>query len=201
MGLMAVSETGVFLASTIVVGLFAPGELIVHGLTFRLFAICYLLVVGIGQAATIRMAFLHARGAGNLEVHAKRAILSCSVALVALVLVALVLGAAPLAQLVSSTVETTAGLAHRVAIMLRIAGLTLAAVIPAHMITALLRAREDVVVPTGLTMTSYWGIALSAMLLHAAAGHGAQGVWLSLLLGASASSICSSAYLWQHSRK
>jgi hypothetical protein len=39
------------------------------------------------------------------------------------------------------------------------------------------------------------------MLLHAAAGHGAQGVWLSLLLGASASSICSSAYLWQHSRK
>ena len=98
-------------------------------------------------------------------------------------------------------VETDAGLADRVANVLRIAGPTLAAVIPAHMITALLRARNDVVVPTGLIMTSYWGIALSAMLLHAAAGHGAQGVWLSLLLGASASSICSSAYLWQHSRK
>src|SRR6185436_13838911 len=67
----------------------------------------------------------------------------------------------------------------------------------AHMITALLRAREDVVVPTGLTMTSYWGIAMTAMLLHAAAGHGAQGVWLSLLLGAAASSVCSSAYFWQ----
>ena len=198
MGLVAVSETGVFLASTIVVGLFAPSELIVHALTFRLVAICYLFVVGIGQAVTIRMAFLHARGAGNLEVHAKRAILSCSLALVAFVLV---VGAAPLGQLLASTVETGSGLADRVANMLRIAGPTLAAVIPAHMITALLRAREDVVVPTGLTMTSYWGIALSAMLLHAAAGHGAQGVWLSLLLGAFASSVCSSAYLWQRARK
>ena len=199
MGLMAVSETGVFLASTIVVGLFAPGELIVHGLTFRPFAICYLLVIGIGQAVTIRMAFLHARGAGNLELHAKRAILSCTLALVALALVVLVVGAAPLGRLLASMVETDAGLADRVANVLRIAGLTLAAVIPAHMITALLRAREDVVVPTGLTMTSYWGIALSAMLLYAAAGHGAQGVWLSLLLGASASSVCSTVYLWQHS--
>ena len=41
-------------------------------------------------------------------------------------------------------------------------------------ITALLRAREDVVVPTGLTMTSYWGIAMTAMLLHAAAARGAR---------------------------
>lgn len=201
MGLVAVSETGVFLASTIVVGLFAPSELIVHALTFRLIAICYLFVVGIGQAVTIRMAYLHARAARNLEVHAKRAILSCGLALVALVLVLLVLGAAPLGQLLASTVETDAGLADRIATLLRIAGPTLAAVIPAHMITALLRAREDVVVPTGFTMTSYWGIALTAMLLLAAAGHGAQGVWLSLLLGASVSSVCFSAYLWQRNRR
>ena len=197
MGLVAVSETGVFLASTIVIGLFAPNELIVHALTFRLIAICYLFVVGIGQAVTIRMAYLHARAAGNLEFHAKRAILSCALALVALVLVLLVLGAAPLGRLLASTVESDAGLGDRIATLLRIAGPTLAAVIPAHMITALLRAREDVVVPTGFTIMSYWGIALTAMLLLAAAGHGAQGVWLSLLLGASVSSVWFSAYLWQ----
>jgi multidrug resistance protein, MATE family len=197
MGLVAVSETSVFLASTVVVGLFAPNELIVHALTFRLIAICYLFVVGIGQAVTIRMAYLHARAAGNLEFHAKRAILSCGLALVALVLVLLVLGAAPLGRLLASTVESDAGLADRIATLLRIAGPTPAAVIPAHMITALRRAREDVVVPTGFTITSYWGIALTAMLLLAAAGHGAQGVWLSLLLGASVSSVCFSAYLWQ----
>jgi multidrug resistance protein, MATE family len=197
MGLVAVSETSVFLASTVVVGLFAPNELIVHALTFRLIAICYLFVVGIGQAVTIRMAYLHARAAGNLEFHAKRAILSCGLALVALVLVLLVLGAAPLGRLLASTVESDAGLADRIATLLRIAGPTPAAVIPAHMITALLRAREDVVVPTGFTITSYWGIALTAMLLLAAAGHGAQGVWPSLLLGASVSSVCFSAYLWQ----
>src|SRR4029453_5350690 len=95
----------VFLTSTIVVGLFAPGELVVHGLPFRLVAICYLFVVGIGQAVTIRMAFLHARGAGNLELHVKRAILSCTLALVALVLV---VDAAALGQLLASMVETDA---------------------------------------------------------------------------------------------
>jgi Na+-driven multidrug efflux pump len=67
--------------------------------------------------------------------------------------------------------------------------------IPAHMITALLRARDDVAVPTGFTMASYWGVALTAMLLFATAGHGARGVWLALLLGASLSSLCFAAYV------
>jgi MATE family multidrug resistance protein len=197
LGLVAVSETGVFLVSTIVVGLFAPSDLIVHALTFRLIAVCYLFVIGIGQAVTIRMAYLHARAARSLEVHAERAILSCGLALIAFVLVLLVIGAAPLGQLLATTVEADAGLAERISALLRIAGPTLAAVTPAHMITALLRARGDVVVPTGFTMVSYWGIALTGMLLLAAVGQGAQGVWLSLLLGASTSSACFSAYLWK----
>jgi MATE family multidrug resistance protein len=197
LGLVAVSETGVFLVSTIVVGLLAPGDLIVHALTFRLIAVCFLFVVGIGQAVTIRMAYLHARAARSLEVHAERAILSCGFALIALVLGVLVLGAAPLGRLLASTVHADADLAERVSALLRIAGPTLAAVTPAHMITALLRARGDVAVPTGFTMVSYWGVALTGMLLLAAAGHGAAGVWLSLLLGASTSSVCFSVYLWK----
>lgn len=199
MGLIAVSETGVFLASTIVVGIFAPHELVVHAVTFRLMAVGYLFVVGIGQAVTIRMAYLHARAARSLEVHARRAIASCSLALAAIVLGLLVPGAAPLGRLLAATVATDAepaGLAGRIAGLLPIAGPTLAAMIPAHMITALLRARDDVIVPAGFTMASYWGIGLTAMLLLAAAGRGAEGVWLSLLGGAALSSASFCAYLW-----
>jgi MATE family multidrug resistance protein len=199
MGLVAVSETGVFLASTIVVGLFAPHDLIVHALAFRLMALGYLFVVGIGQAVTIRMAYLHGRAARNLEVHAKRAIASCGLALAAAVLGLLVVGAAPLGRLLASTVATDAelaDLAHRIAALLHIAGPALAAMIPAHTITALLRARDNVVVPTGFTVASYWGIALTAMLLFAARGEGAEGVWLSLLLGSVVASTSFCAYLW-----
>ena len=62
---------------------------------------------------------------------------------------------------------------------------------------ALLRARNDVAIPTGLTVLSYWGVALGAMLLLARAGHGAQGAWLSLLIGASVCSAGLGTYLWR----
>ena len=75
--------------------------------------------------------------------------------------------------------------------------LTLAALVPGHAITALLRARNDVAVPTGSAVLSYWGVALAAMLLLAGTGLGAGGAWLSLLLGASVSSTCLAAYLWK----
>jgi MATE family multidrug resistance protein len=204
MGLVAVSETGVFLASTIVVGVFAPHEIVVHAVTFRLMAVGYLFVVGIGQAVTIRMAYLHARAARSLEVHARRAIASCSLALAAIVLGLLVPGAAPLGRLLAATIASDAelaDLARRIADLLPIAGPTLAAMIPAHMITALLRARDDVIVPAGFTIASYWGIALTVMLLLAGSGRGAEGVWLSLLLGAAISSACFCAYLWTPKRR
>jgi MATE family multidrug resistance protein len=204
MGLVAVSETGVFLASTIVVGVFAPHEIVVHAVTFRLMAVGYLFVVGIGQAVTIRMAYLHARAARGLEVHAKRAIASCGLALAAIVLGLLVPGADPLGRLLAATIATKAELADlapRIADLLPIAGPTLAAMIPAHMIAALLRARDDVIVPAGFAMASYWGVALTSMLLLAGAGRGAEGVWLSLLLGAAISSACFCAYLWTPRRR
>jgi Na+-driven multidrug efflux pump len=167
----------------------------VHALAFRSIGVCYLFVVGVGQAATVRMAYLYARGVRPLEVHAERALVACGLALVALVLAALVAGAGPLGGLLAAMVRTEWDLAAPVAALLRVAGLALAAMIPAHMITALLRARDDVAVPTGFTMASYWGVALTAMLLHATAGHGARGVWLALLLGASLSSLCFAAYV------
>jgi MATE family multidrug resistance protein len=200
MGLVAVSETGVFLASTLVVGIFAREDLLAHVLAFRSIAICYLFVASIGQAATIRLAFLHGSASRSLQVHANRAIATCSIILVALALVVLILGAAPLSQLLGSTVEAEADLTNRIAVLLRIAGLTLAALIPAHIITALLRALGDVGAPTAFTMASYWVLGLTVMLLLSTAGFGAQGVWLSLFLGASVCSLCSAAYLWRGRR-
>jgi Na+-driven multidrug efflux pump len=160
-------------------------------------AVCYLFIAGFGQAVTIRMAFLNARAAGGPQAHAARAIATTSMALIGLVLTLLLLGADKLAAVLAMALGERGDLAYRVAALLPTAGLTLAALIPAHVITALLRARNDVAAPTGCTVLSYWGIALGAMLLLAHAGYGARGAWLSLLIGASVCSTCLVAYLWR----
>jgi multidrug resistance protein, MATE family len=201
LGLTAVAETGVFLASTILVGLFAAHDLIVHTLVFRAVAAFYLVIAAVGQAVTIRMAYLHARSAITLQVHASRAATSCSLALIALILSVLVLGADPLGSLLAQTIATDADLSAPTTGLLRIAGLTLAALVPSHMIAAVLRARHDVGVPTGLVLVCYWGLALSVMLVLCNLGFGARGAWYSLLLGALASSACFSIYYFTRSNR
>jgi MATE family multidrug resistance protein len=197
MGVTAVSETGVFLGSTIVVGLLAPQDVLAHALAFRAMAVCYLPVAGLGQAVTIRMAFLHARAADRPQAHAVRAIALSCIGLIVLVLGLLWLGADWLGGVLAMAVEAQGDLAGRVTDLLGAAGPTLAALIPAHVIAALLRARNDVAIPTGLTVVSYWGVALGIMLLLAHAGHGAYGAWLSLLIGASVCSAGLGVYLWR----
>jgi MATE family multidrug resistance protein len=197
MGLIAVSETGVFLASTIVVGLLAPGELVVHALTFRSIAIGYLLVAGVGQAVTIRMAQLHGAASRRLEGHAEHAMTTCAIAIVALLLAVLVGGAMPLGWLLAQTVHGGGDIAGRISALLWIAGPTLAALVPAHMVTALLRARSDIAIPTVLTIASYWGVALTGMLLLASAGMGARGVWLGLMCGAVTASVAFLLYYFR----
>src|SRR5262245_44171828 len=138
MGVTAVSETGVFLGSTIVIGLFAGRDVLAHTLAFRAMAVCYLFIAGFGQAVTIRMAFLNARAAGGPQAHAARAIATTSMALIGLVLTLLLLGADKLAAVLAMALGERGDLAYRVAALLPTAGLTLAALIPAHVITALL---------------------------------------------------------------
>jgi MATE family multidrug resistance protein len=188
MGLIAVSETGVFLASTVVIGLLAPADLIVHALTFRSIAVGYLLVAGVGQAVTIRMAQLHGGTSLRRKAHAEHAMTSCCIALVALLLAVLVGGSRPLGWLLSHTVHAQADIAAHISALLWVAGPTLAALVPAHLITAVLRARNDVAIPTVLTLAAYWGIALTVMMILAARGLGAWGAWFGLLSGATAAS-------------
>ncbi|HEY7600342.1 MAG TPA: MATE family efflux transporter, partial [Candidatus Limnocylindrales bacterium] len=201
MGLIAVSETGVFLASTIVVGLLAPQDVLAHVLAFRAMAVCYLFVAGIGQAVTIRVAFLDARAAGSRHVHTRRAVASSCMGLVVLVLALFLLGADRLAGVLAAMVGRQGGPADHVAALLPVAGLTLAALAPAHLASALLRARNDVAAPTAFNAFSYWGVALVAMSLLVASGQGARGAWLGLLLGASVCSACFAAYLWAGARR
>jgi MATE family multidrug resistance protein len=200
MGLGAVAETGVFLLSTMVVGLIAPGMLVAHTLAFRAMGACYLLLAGIGQAATIRVAYLSRRGMPLLEAYACTAIISCGAALISLLVLAF--GAAPrqIAGLMALTIgsDDPALLAETMRLV-PLAGLALAAAVPAHIICATLKAQGKALAALALLAVGHWGVGLTTMLACSWADFGATGVWVALTLGALAASLAGVFWRCMHS--
>ena len=82
----------------------------------------------------------------------------------------------------------------RTAQLVPLAGLALAAAVPAHVIGATLKARGQALQALALLSAGHWGIGLAAMLCFSRAGLGTTGVWSALMLGAFAASLA--AVLW-----
>lgn len=190
MGLGAVAETGVFLASTICVGLFAADALMAHTLAFRAMALSYLLLAGLGQAITIRVAYLGAGVSRRREARAHRAALVCCAMLIALLLALFCLASADVTLVAALMVPDID--AHSLAqtrAIVPLAGAALAAAVPAHVACAILRAKGRALAALAILTAGHWGIGLPAMLLLAWSGAGVSGVWTGLLLGALAASM------------
>jgi multidrug resistance protein, MATE family len=150
---------------------------------------CYLMLAALGQAVTLRIAYLEGRGDRRRKGHAGRAISGCGLALMLGLAVAFVFGNESIARLAAASIgESDAALIARTAALAPFAGLALAAAVPAHVVCAWLRAQGRTAEPLALLVAGHWGIGLVAMLLLARAGFGAEGIWLGLGLGAAAAS-------------
>lgn len=194
-GLGAIAETGVFLASTTVVGMIAPGMLIAHTLAFRAMGACYLLLAGIGQAATIRVAYFFGRAAPRLEAFAFRATILCGSVLISFLVLAFCLAPRQIAGLMALTIgRDDPVLIADTARLVPLAGLALAAAVPAHVICATLKARGRSLQALALLAAGHWGVGLTAMICVSVAGLGTTGIWSALMLGAFAASLA--AVLW-----
>jgi MATE family multidrug resistance protein len=200
MGLAAIAETGTFLCSTILIGVVASNALVAHGLAFRSMAICYLLLAGLGQAVTIRIAFLDGRASGRRERDAHRAIAVCAVVLVLLLASLFVLASGPIATVMTRVMGVADDkLVAEIAGLVPLAGLALAAAVPAHLISAFLRAKKRALAAMTILAVGHSGVGLLSMAFLGVAGLGATGVWAGLLLGAAAASTCGFVYLHQMS--
>jgi MATE family multidrug resistance protein len=196
MGFGAVAETGIFLSSTILVSAINADALTAHALAFRTMAVCYVMVSGLGQAVTIRTAYLSGRNTWRLERYTRQAVVGLTVLVIVLLMAILVLASQPLAVLLSKVVgHQSTELTRNVAVLLQMSGLALAAAVPAHMACSLLRAKGNVLVPGMLLACGYWGVGLSGMLVLGGRDIGAEGVWLALVIGAASASIACVAYL------
>jgi multidrug resistance protein, MATE family len=195
MGLAAVAETGPFLVATLLVGAAASDELMAHGLAFRAMAVCYLLLVGLGQAVTLRVAYLRGRSAYRREAHTLAIAGVFGAALVASILALFGLNPALVAFAAARGVGIDdPGLIADTAALLPLTGLALAAAVPAHLVCAMLRARGQPLAALAVFATGHSCAGMTAMAVFGAAGLGAAGVWSGLVLGALIGSACA---LWR----
>lgn len=178
-------ESGVFMTTGILMGLLGTDALGAHQLVLNFAGLCFMVPLGIGQAATVRVA--HALGA-DMPAAASRS------AVVALVLGASFMGAtaalmwtAPLA--IAGVYVNIGDPANRglVAIALRL--LAIAALFQIFdgvqtIAAGALRGYRDTAVPMALAAIGYWGIGFAGgWALAFPLGYGATGLWCGLALG------------------
>ena len=189
MGLAAIAETGPFLGATILVGIVATEDLLAHGLAFRAMAVCYLLLAGLGQAVTLRIAYLRGRSACRREAHALRITAMLGLALIAGILVLFGFNSDSIARSAANGVGSVdAALIAKAAALLPLAGLSLAAAVPAHLVAAVLRARGQAFAALVVFAIGHGGVGLLSMAALGMAGFGAAGIWSGLALGATVGS-------------
>jgi multidrug resistance protein, MATE family len=178
-------ETGVFMTTGILMGLLGTAALGAHQLVINFASLCFMVPLGIGQAATVRVA---------LEIGAKRPAEASRAAYVALALGAGVMAVAALAIWVAPLAicrlyvdiddPVNRDLVAIAVPLLLIAGLFQIADGVQAVAAGVLRGYRDTTVPMLLAAIGYWGIGFAGgWALAFPLGHGAVGLWWGLALG------------------
>lgn len=200
MALTTVAETGIYLGSTVLMGLVAAEALAAHAVVFRMLGLGYVIVVGFGQAVMIRVADRDGAGDAAGLAGARRA---------AQIVATIAAGCALLAFLAVSRFTTSidaadpvyADMLAEVTMLLPIVGIAMAGLVFGNIHASILRGRTDVRVPAMIAVAGYWGAGGTAM----ATGIflfdlGAAGVWAGLAAGTACVALGTSLYLAHRSR-
>ncbi len=187
-GLTSLGETGVFLFTTVLMGVFGPEVVAAHAITLRMAGILYAPAVGLGQAVTVRVAYRI--GEGNRS--------GASSAVWTGALLALASAAGLFAFLMTARdwipglfVEPSAASAGAVTAM-ALSMLFCLAVLQisensAVIGTAILRGFKDTARPMLLQLTGRWAIGFaSGAGLAFLGGFGGLGLWMGLVIGSAA---------------
>lgn len=184
-GATALAESGLFAASSIMMGWIGETELAAHGIALQLTALMFMFHVGMSQAATIRSGSHFGRRSGA---EFRRGALTSYALSFFFGLLAIFLFIAAPEALVSLFVDPDEP--KRDAVILLGATLLLIAAlfqfVDAGQIVALsiLRGMQDTTIPMWLATISYWVVGLPISYLFAfTLGWGPEGLWLGLTVG------------------
>ncbi len=183
-GLQAV-EIGVFVFSAVLMGLFGADALAAHQVAINCASITFMVPLGIGQAATVRVAA--ERGAGTPAAARRAAFVALSLGVAFMAAAALVLWTMPRA--IVGAYVATGDPANRKLVALAVRFLSFAAgfqvVDGAQTVAAgALRGYQDTTVPLLLGAFGYWGVGFAGgWALAFPLGFGPIGLWWGFILG------------------
>lgn len=201
-GISNIGEMGVFLTSTITMGIFGAEVLAAHTIALRLGGLFYAFPLGLSQAAAIRCGFLIAQ---NNIVQLKAAITT-------IIKISLVIGlvftisiwfySVEIASLFLSSDENTKTVLLTAAGFLLILGVIQPFDALATVSAGILRGMKDTKIPMILSITSYWVIGFSTGLILAFYFNlGGTGIWIGLATGATAFGLATISRLHSHWKK
>jgi multidrug resistance protein, MATE family len=184
-GVQGLAEAGLFVATAMMIGTIGKVELAAHGIAMEVVSLCFMLHVGLANAATIRAG--RADGAGDarsLRDGAKAALMLSGIVGTVVIALFLLFPASLMALFLDADqVETPAIIAYGTGLL---AVAAVFQIVDAGQVMAmgLLRGLRDTRVPMVIAAVSYWCIGIPAgWLLGLHWGYGGMGVWGGLVIG------------------
>jgi MATE family multidrug resistance protein len=197
-GLQYVFEAGAFAMSGIIVGMIGPVQQAAHQISLNIASISYMMVGGLGAAATIRIGNQKGRGDIPMLRLAGQSLFHLTFVLMVLTMISLIL----LRNFLPGFYSSDAEVLQYTSVLLIAAGLfQLPDGMQATTLGAL-RGIQDVNLPTWITFISYWVIAVPVCyLLGVHWEYGPLGVWMGLTLGLIIASIALYARFQSRTRR
>ena len=184
-GVSNLGEMGVYLLSTAVVGIFGVEALAAHAVALRMAGVLYAFPLGLSQAATVRVGL--ATGAGNVSARNLAARTALGIAFLAGTLVLLSVGFArhDIAAVFVNVNSSAASIASYAALLLLVLAIMQIFEYVGTVAGGALRGIKDTQVPMLMSVTAYWGVAMTIGLgLGFGLNQEALGIWAGLAGGA-----------------
>jgi MATE family multidrug resistance protein len=178
-------EITVFNAAVFLMGRFGTASIAAHSIAIQIAAVTFMVPLGLGQAATVRVGL--ARGAGDRDAITRAGWTAFGLAITFMATMSALMMAAP--RLLIGAFIDVADPANAPVVETAVAFLFCAAVFQiadgAQAVGAgMLRGLEDARVPMLYAAFGYWGVGMSLSLTLAfAAGLGGIGIWIGLVAG------------------
>ncbi|MEO1579316.1 MAG: MATE family efflux transporter, partial [Pseudomonadota bacterium] len=202
-GLTNLAETGLFAASSILVGWIGVRELAAHGIALQIASATFMVHIGLSQAVTVRAGRAYGRrDEGALRLGAGVGLaLSMGFALVTIVLFLSVPGAL-IGMFLAPDDPARVEILVIGAALLAVAAVFQFVDAAQVMALGMLRGVQDTAVPMVIAGVSYWGVGLPASYVFGfVVGWGAVGVWAGLVVGLALAGVFLSVRFWGRSSR
>ncbi len=198
-GLTLLAETGLFAASSVMMGWLGKIPLAAHGIALQITSISFMIPLGLSQAVTVRIGKAWGKGDRDaLRASGLASMILAGVALVGIVAAFLLIPGPMVGAFIDPTDPARPEILAVGIILLAVAALFQVVDIGQVMALGMLRGVQDTRMPMIMAVISYWGIGLPvAYVLAFTLGWEGPGVWLGLTAGLAVACITMQARFWK----